>query len=113
MAAQYRVVMDGEAEAAIAKQAAQVDDPALMTRGGLFLRKLAQRVTPHDLDALYHVLSGAARDNAGVTAFTQQVDLDAANDDLAVSLAECFRRDHAGGNDRRTRKQLAGFGRRW
>jgi hypothetical protein len=92
LAAQYRVALDGEAGATIAELAARVDDPALLARGGLFLQKLAQRVTPRDLDALYRVLSGALRDNGTPVAAQQALDLDELSncDDMAASLASAF-----------------------
>jgi hypothetical protein len=58
----------------------------------LFLQKLAQRVTPRDLDALYRVLSGALRDNGTPVAAQQALDLDELSncDDMAASLASAF-----------------------
>ena len=92
LAAQFRVPMEGAAGATIAKLAARAGDPALMTRGGLFLQKLAQRVTPEDLDALYRVLSGNSREGAALAPAAPRVDLDDAgdNDALALSLANAF-----------------------
>jgi hypothetical protein len=92
LAAQYRVPVDADAGETIANLAARVDDPALMTRGGLFLQKLSQHVTPKDLEALYRVLSGAARDSSAFSAAAQRVDLDDRpdDDDLATSLANAF-----------------------
>lgn len=91
LAAQYRVPVDGESGATIAKLAARAGDPALMARGGLFLQKLVQRVTPQDLDALYRVLSGTVRDGATLAPQAPRVDLDdTGGDDLAVSLAQAF-----------------------
>jgi hypothetical protein len=92
LAAQFRVPMDGEAGATIAKLAARAADPALMTRGGLFLQKLAQRVTPQDLEALYRVLNGSTQQSAAVASAAPRVDLDDAgdNDALALSLATAF-----------------------
>jgi hypothetical protein len=92
LAAQYRVPVDADAGATIAKLAARADDPALMTRGGLFLQKLAQRVTPQDLDALYRVLSGALRNDGAVAPAGSRLELDdlSTDDDLAATLANAF-----------------------
>jgi hypothetical protein len=92
LAAQFRVPLDEETGATITKLAAHVDDPALMTRGGLFLQKIAQHVTPKDLDALYRVLSGTLRDTAALAPAASRVNLDdhSDGDDLATSLANAF-----------------------
>lgn len=92
LAAQFRVPLDGEAGATIARLAAQVDDPALMTRGGLFLQKLSQHVTPKDLDALYRVLSGTLRESAALAPAASRVRVDdsADGEQLAVNLANAF-----------------------
>lgn len=92
LAAQFRVPVDPVAGATIARLAARANDPTLMTRGGLFLQKLAQRVTPKDLDALYRVLSGAIRDESTLPPAASRVDLDelSGDDDLAAALANAF-----------------------
>jgi hypothetical protein len=57
LAQQYCVPLDAQTSSTIARAAGKAADPALMTRGGLFLQKLAQRVTREDLEALYRALS--------------------------------------------------------
>jgi hypothetical protein len=62
-----------------------------MTRGGLFLQKLAQRVTREDLESLYRALS--SNDGAPLAALTQSpIDLDSTtdNDDVATTLADAL-----------------------
>jgi hypothetical protein len=91
LAARYRVALDAEATATIARSAAQAEDPELMTRGGLFLQKLVQHVSAKDLDALYRALSVAER--APAAASTQPPielgDLSEAGD-FATTLADAF-----------------------
>ncbi len=99
LAAKYRVALDAQARDTIAHAASQVGDPALMTRGGLFLQKLAQRVSPRDLDALYRALSvserpaslaGAAAAAAAAADAPFEFDNLPDHDDLATTLADAL-----------------------
>jgi len=91
LAQQYRVPLDAPSKATIARLASKVADPELMTRGGLFLQKLAQQVTPENLDSLYRVLSSVA---GTMNAASNQppIDLDDLpdNDDFAATLADAL-----------------------
>jgi len=89
LAEQYRVPLDARAKTTIAKLASTVADPELMTRGGLFLQKLEQRVTPENLDSLYRVLSAVSGKPA---AGQPPIDLDdlPENDDVAATLADAL-----------------------
>jgi hypothetical protein len=60
LAEQFRVPLDADSQATIARAATQAADPELMTRGGLFLKKLAHAVSPRYLAALYQAMSGAS-----------------------------------------------------
>jgi hypothetical protein len=91
LAQQYRVPLDAQATATIERAAAKAADPALMTRSGLFLQKLAQRVTREDLEALYHVLSKAGGPlPAALTQAPIELDPSAENDEVAVTLADAL-----------------------
>jgi hypothetical protein len=89
LAAQYRVPLDARARETIARAAAKVADPDLMTRTGLFLQKLARQVDVRDLEALYRALGG---DQPGVAAAAVQspIDVDDLNgqDEVATTLAD-------------------------
>lgn len=91
MAAQYRIPLDARAREAIARAAAKVGDPDLMTRGGLFLQKLARQVDARDLDALYRALCA---DERGVAAAAVQAPIEVddvdAPDDVATMLADAL-----------------------
>jgi hypothetical protein len=91
LAQQYRVPLDAAAAATIARAAGKAADPALMTRGGLFLQKLAQQVTPEALEALYHALR-AADDKLPMALTQSPVELDPAadNDEVAATLADAL-----------------------
>jgi hypothetical protein len=81
LAAQHRVPLDAAAGETIARAASAVRDPELLSRGGLFLQKLAQRVTPQDLEALYRVLH--ADERAAMPAATlAPIPFDASPDDV-------------------------------
>jgi hypothetical protein len=84
LAEQYRVPLDARSAEIIGRSAAQVANPLLMTRGGLFLQKLSQPPAPRDLDALYRALgaSDAALSGAVAQAAIENAD--------AASLAEAF-----------------------
>jgi hypothetical protein len=91
LAQQYRVPLDAQASSTIARAAEKAADPALMTRGGLFLQKLAQRVTREDLEALYRALS--ATDGQLPAALAQspiKFDPGADNDEVADTLADAL-----------------------
>jgi hypothetical protein len=91
LAQQYRVPLDAQASSTIAHAAGKAADPALMTRGGLFLQKLAQRVTSEDLEAIYRALS--TNDGQLPAALTQSpIELDPAadNDEVAATLADAL-----------------------
>jgi hypothetical protein len=91
LAQQYRVPLDAQASSTIARAAGKAADPALMTRGGLFLQKLAQRVTSEDLEAIYRALS--TNDGQLPAALTQSpIELDPAadNDEVAATLADAL-----------------------
>ncbi|HEV7610161.1 MAG TPA: hypothetical protein VGO61_22710 [Steroidobacteraceae bacterium] len=91
LAAQYRVPLDSQAQSIIARAAARAADPQLMTRGGLFLQKIAQRVNPQDLEALYRVLSGSAAKTPLVSAQAPfNLDDLSDNDDVAATLADAL-----------------------
>ena len=91
LAAQFRVPLDARASAAIARAAAKVGDPELMTRGGLFLQKLAKHVDAQDLDALYRALDPADR-GPSAAAVQAPIDIDdsASHDDMAATLADAL-----------------------
>jgi len=91
LAQQFRVPLDAQAGSTIARAADKAADPALMTRGGLFLQKLAQRVTREDLEALYRTLS--TTDGQLPAALTQspiELDPTADNDEMAATLADAL-----------------------
>ena len=91
LAQQFRVPLDAQAASTIARAADKAADPALMTRGGLFLQKLAQRVTHEDLEALYRALS--TQDGQLPVALTQSpIELDpaAGNDEMSATLADAL-----------------------
>jgi hypothetical protein len=90
LAQQYRVPLDAQATSTIARAASKVADPALMTRGGLFLQKLAQRVTREDLEALYRVLSANDSLPAALTQAPIDFDPSADNDEVAATLADAL-----------------------
>jgi len=89
LAEQFRVPLDAQAGTTIARAASMVKNPELMTRGGLFLQKLVQRVAPQDLDALYRVLAVVDCPAASAGA---PIDLDDLpdNDDMAATLADAL-----------------------
>ena len=91
LAAQYRVPLDAQAQSTIARLAAKVSQPELMTRGGLFLQKLAQRVSADDLEALYRVLNSAEREAPAPLA-QSPLNLDdlTDNDDVAATIADAL-----------------------
>jgi hypothetical protein len=91
LAQQYRVPLDALARSTIARAAAEVGDPELMTRGGLYLQKLAQSVSPQDLETLYRALSAA--DRAPPASLAQApivIDDLPDNDDVAAALADAL-----------------------
>jgi len=90
LAQQYRVPLDAQATSTIARAAGKAADPALMTRGGLFLQKLAQRVTREDLEALYRVLSANDQLPAALTQAPIEFDPAADNDEVAATLADAL-----------------------
>lgn len=101
LAQQYRVPLDAQASAVISRAAEKAADPALMTRGGLFLQKLAQRVTREDLDALYRTLSANEGQLPAALAqvpvdFDPGADNDAAANTLADALDAASPQTHAG-----------------
>jgi len=91
LAQQYRVPLDAQASSTIARAAGKAADPALMTRGGLFLQKLAQRVTREDLEALYRALSTTEGQlPAALTQSPIELDPEADNDEVAATLADAL-----------------------
>jgi hypothetical protein len=89
LAAQYRVTLDSQAQSTIAKAASKALDPQLMTRGGLFLQKLARQVDPADLEAMYRVLAAAERTPVSAMPARGLDDL-TDHDDVAATLAEAL-----------------------
>ena len=94
LAEQYRVSLDAQAKATIAQQALKAANPELMTRGGLFLQKLSQKVSPENLESLYRVLSSVVGSpGAGsLTTNLSPIDLEDLPDteDFATSLADAL-----------------------
>ena len=89
LAEQFRVPLDAQAANTIARSASMAKNPELMTRGGLFLQKLVQRVSPQDLDALYRVLAAVDRQPVSAGAPIYLDDLPD-NDDMAATLADAL-----------------------
>lgn len=91
LAAQHRVPLDAAAGETIARAASAVKNPELMSRGGLFLQKLAQRVTPQDLQALYRVLNDE-EGSAGLAAARAPIPLEPSADgaDAPERLADAL-----------------------
>jgi hypothetical protein len=90
LAGQFSVALDAQAGATIARAAAQVASPELMTRGGLFLQKLARDVAPRDLNALYRALSGGDSGPVAAAALTQapiEIDDLPQSDETSANLA--------------------------
>ena len=100
LAAQHRVPLDAAAGETIARAASAVKDPELMSRGGLFLQKLAQRVTPQDLEALYRVLNNE-EGSAGLAATRAPIPLEPSADagDAPELLADALDAAVADGAD--------------
>jgi len=91
LAQQYRVPLDAQAGSIIARAAGNAADPALMTRGGLFLQKLAQRVTREDLEALYRAMSSTEGQlPAALAQAPIELDAGAGNDEVAATLADAL-----------------------
>lgn len=91
LAQQFRVPLDAQASATIARAAEKAADPALMTRGGLFLQKLAQRVTREDLQALYQALSASEGQlPAALMQAPIEFDPSADTDEVAATLADAL-----------------------
>jgi hypothetical protein len=94
LAEQYRVSLDAQAKTTIAQQALKAANPELMTRGGLFLQKLSQKVSPENLESLYRALSSVAGPPAAgsLTANFSPIDLEELpdTDDFATSLADAL-----------------------
>jgi hypothetical protein len=92
LAQQFRVPLDADAGSIIARAAGKAADPALMTRGGLFLQKLAQRVTREDLEALYRAMSSTEGQLPAAALAQAPIELDvgAGNDEVAATLADAL-----------------------
>src|SRR5688572_7776431 len=111
LAAQYRVPLDAAAAKSIERSAAQVANPELMTRAGLFLQKFAQSHAARDLEALYGALdphAGVAAGSLAMSALAIKLSDLQAGGEIAATLDKAF--DAAGNHSEATTADVTGDG---